>query len=169
MSKIVMLAKKEEERDQMNPLRPIKVGQPFDQIGINLTIKQNTTQATLFELVYDRTATLSVEIEVKTYPTEPITEENFQRTLLKKTYNLMETLKNTQQRAANSIQKSQEKQKKRHNNQLPKKPVEFKIGDKSRKFDPKWDRPFYIEKILENGAYKLRLNNKILTKAAHGD
>ncbi|KAG9298756.1 hypothetical protein G9A89_012824 [Geosiphon pyriformis] len=31
-------------------------------------MKQDTTQATLFELVYDRTATLSVEIEVNTYP-----------------------------------------------------------------------------------------------------
>ncbi|KAG9290540.1 hypothetical protein G9A89_020910 [Geosiphon pyriformis] len=67
--------------------------------------------------------------------------------------------------------------KKRHDSQLPDKPVEFKIEDKvllhhtkaekqwSRKFDPKWDGPFYIEEILENGAYKLRLDNKILTKA----
>ncbi|KAG9290245.1 hypothetical protein G9A89_022221 [Geosiphon pyriformis] len=39
----------------------------------------------------------------------------------------------------------------------------------SRKFDPKWDGPFHIEEILGNGAYKLRLDNKILTKAAHGD
>ncbi|KAG9305751.1 hypothetical protein G9A89_005149 [Geosiphon pyriformis] len=112
-------------------------------------MKQDTTQATLFELIYSRTATLPVEIEVNTYPTEPITEENFQETL--------------------------------HNNQLPNKPVEFKIGDKvllhctkvekqwNEKFDPKWDRPFHIEEILGNGAYKLRLDNKILTKAAHGD
>ncbi|KAG9303085.1 hypothetical protein G9A89_005043 [Geosiphon pyriformis] len=76
---------------------------------------------------------------------------------------------------------SQEKQKKRHDNQLPNKPVEFKIGDKvllyhtkaekqwSGKFDPKWDKLFHIEEILGNRAYKLRLDNKILTKAAHGD
>ncbi|KAG9293081.1 hypothetical protein G9A89_016443 [Geosiphon pyriformis] len=68
-----------------------------------------------------------------------------------------------------------------HDNQLPNKPVEFKIGDKvllhctkvekqwSKKFDPKWDGPFHIEEILGNGAYKLRLDNKILTKAVHGD
>ncbi|KAG9305937.1 hypothetical protein G9A89_016590 [Geosiphon pyriformis] len=74
---------------------------------------------TLFELVYGRTATLPVEIEVKTYPTELITEENFQRTLLRRTYDLIETLENTQQRAADNIQKSQEKQKGKHNNQLP--------------------------------------------------
>ncbi|KAG9296363.1 hypothetical protein G9A89_014955 [Geosiphon pyriformis] len=93
-------------------------------------MRQDTTQTTPFELVYGRTATLPVEIEIQTYSTEPITEENFQRTLLRKTYNLIETLENTQQRAANNIQKSQEKQKERHNNQLPEKPVEFKIGDK---------------------------------------
>ncbi|KAG9288099.1 hypothetical protein G9A89_017694 [Geosiphon pyriformis] len=29
--------------------------------------------------------------------------------------------------------------------------------------------PFHIEEILGNGAYKLRLDNKILTKAAHRD
>ncbi|KAG9290878.1 hypothetical protein G9A89_011028 [Geosiphon pyriformis] len=39
----------------------------------------------------------------------------------------------------------------------------------SGKFDPKWDGPFYIKKILGNGAYKLRLDNKILTKAIYGD
>ncbi|KAG9291054.1 hypothetical protein G9A89_012926 [Geosiphon pyriformis] len=88
-------------------------------------MKQDTTQTTLFELVYGRTAILLVEIE------------------------------------------------------LPEKPVEFKIEDKvllhhtkvekqwNGKFDPKWDRPFHIEEILRNGAYKLRLNNKILTKTAY--
>ncbi|KAG9293071.1 hypothetical protein G9A89_016433 [Geosiphon pyriformis] len=93
-------------------------------------MKQDTTQTTSFELVYNRTATLPVEIEVNTYPTEPITEDNFQKTLLRRTYDLMETLENKQQKTADNIQKSQEKQKKRHDNQLPDKPVEFKIGDK---------------------------------------
>ncbi|KAG9297154.1 hypothetical protein G9A89_019435 [Geosiphon pyriformis] len=144
-------------------------------------MKQDTTQATPFELVYSRIAILSVKIEVKTYLTEPITEENFQKTLLRRTYNLMETLENKWRKAVDNIQKSQEKQKKRHNNQLPDKPVEFKNRDKvllhhtkvekqwSEKFNLKWNRPFHIEKILGNKAYKLRLNNKILTKAAHRD
>ncbi|KAG9307298.1 hypothetical protein G9A89_017126 [Geosiphon pyriformis] len=96
----------------------------------NPTIKQDTTQTTPFELVYGRIAILPVEIEVKTYLTEPITEENFQKTLLKRTYDLMKTLENTQQRVADNIQKSQEKQKKRYDNQLSEKPVKFKIGDK---------------------------------------
>ncbi|KAG9287811.1 hypothetical protein G9A89_017406 [Geosiphon pyriformis] len=94
------------------------------------TIRQDTTQTTPFEIVYDRTATLPVEIEVTTYPTEPITENNFQEMLLKRTYDLIETLENKWQKAADNIQKSQKKQKERHDNQLPDKPVEFKIGDK---------------------------------------
>ncbi|KAG9286877.1 hypothetical protein G9A89_012427 [Geosiphon pyriformis] len=112
-------------------------------------MKQDTTQATLFELVYSRTAILPVKREINTYPAEPITEENFQETLLRRTYDLMETLENKQRKAANNIQKSQEKQKKKHDSQLLNKPVEFKIGDKvllyctkvekqwSGKFDPK--------------------------------
>ncbi|KAG9305086.1 hypothetical protein G9A89_007726 [Geosiphon pyriformis] len=126
-------------------------------------MKQDTTQATPFKLVYNRTAIIPIEIGVNTYSTEPITEENFQETLLRRTYELMETLENKQKRA------------------LPDKPVEFKIGDKvllyhtkmekqwSGKFDPKWNRSFHIEEILRNGAYKLRLDNKILIKAAHKD
>ncbi|KAG9304387.1 hypothetical protein G9A89_019949 [Geosiphon pyriformis] len=93
-------------------------------------MKQDITQTTLFELVYDRTTILPIKIEVNTYPTKPITEDNFWEMLLKRTYNLIETLENKWQRAADNIQKSQEKQKKRHDNQLPDKPVEFKIGDK---------------------------------------
>ncbi|KAG9284391.1 hypothetical protein G9A89_023648 [Geosiphon pyriformis] len=69
----------------------------------NFEFEQDTTQATLFELVYGRTAILPVEIEVNTYLTEPITEDNFQETLLRRTYNLMETLENKWQRAADNI------------------------------------------------------------------
>ncbi|KAG9303996.1 hypothetical protein G9A89_005906 [Geosiphon pyriformis] len=71
--------------------------------GIHFTMKQDTTQVTPFELVYGRITTLSVERKINTYPAEPITEENFQETLLRRTYDLMETLENKQKRAANNI------------------------------------------------------------------
>ncbi|KAG9291682.1 hypothetical protein G9A89_022101 [Geosiphon pyriformis] len=112
------------------------------------TTKQDTTQATLFKLVYGRIAMLPVERKINTYPAKPITEKNFQ-----------ETLENKQRRTADNIQKSQETQKERHDTEK----------QWSGKFDPKWDGPFHIEEILGNGAYKLRLDNKILTKAAHED
>ncbi|KAG9299510.1 hypothetical protein G9A89_020681 [Geosiphon pyriformis] len=59
--------------------------------------------------------------------------------------------------------------------------MEFKIGDQvllhrtkaekqwSGKFDPKCDSSFYIHKALGNKAYKLRLEDRILKKVAHGN
>ncbi|KAG9285601.1 hypothetical protein G9A89_009241 [Geosiphon pyriformis] len=59
--------------------------------------------------------------------------------------------------------------------------MEFKIGDQillhrtkaekqwNEKFDQKWDSSFYIHKALENGAYKLQLEDKILKKVAYGN
>ncbi|KAG9307630.1 hypothetical protein G9A89_023195 [Geosiphon pyriformis] len=59
--------------------------------------------------------------------------------------------------------------------------MEFRIGDQvllhhtkakkqwSGKFDPKWDNLFHIHKALGNGAYKLRLEDRILKKVVHGN
>ncbi|KAG9288987.1 hypothetical protein G9A89_015536 [Geosiphon pyriformis] len=59
--------------------------------------------------------------------------------------------------------------------------MEFKIRDQvllhctkaekqwSGKFDPKWDGSFHIHKALGNKAYKLRLEDRILKKVAHGN
>ncbi|KAG9302277.1 hypothetical protein G9A89_008768 [Geosiphon pyriformis] len=59
--------------------------------------------------------------------------------------------------------------------------MEFKIGDQvllhctkakkqwSGKFDPKWDGPFHIHKALKNGAYKLRLEDRILKKVIRAE
>ncbi|KAG9294131.1 hypothetical protein G9A89_021490 [Geosiphon pyriformis] len=43
-------------------------------------MKQDTTQATPFKLVYGKTATLPVKIKINTYLAKPITEDNFQET-----------------------------------------------------------------------------------------
>ncbi|KAG9295673.1 hypothetical protein G9A89_002991 [Geosiphon pyriformis] len=70
---------------------------------------------------------------------------------------------------------------KRHDDKLLPVTNEFKIGNKvllhrtkaekqwSGKFESKWDGPFFIHEVLGNGSYKLRLNDKILAKVAHGD
>ncbi|KAG9305367.1 hypothetical protein G9A89_011500 [Geosiphon pyriformis] len=83
--------------------------------------------------------------------------------------------------AATHIKHSQAQQKERHDDKLPPVINEFKIGNKvllhrtqaekqwSGKFENKWNRPFFIHKVLGNGLYKLRLNDKILAKVAHGD
>ncbi|KAG9303023.1 hypothetical protein G9A89_001048 [Geosiphon pyriformis] len=123
------------------------------------------TQFTPFELVYGRKATLPIERVILSYPTKTINEENFEATLYQRTYQLIETLENNRRTAADNI----------------KQPMEFKIGDQvllhhtkaekqwSGKFDPKWDGLFHIHKALGNRAYKLRLEDRILKKVAHGN
>ncbi|KAG9291122.1 hypothetical protein G9A89_012994 [Geosiphon pyriformis] len=83
--------------------------------------------------------------------------------------------------AATHIEHSQAQQKERHDNKLPSVTNEFKIGNKvllhrtkaekqwSGKFENKWNGPFFIHKVLDNRLYKLRLDDKILAKVAHGD
>ncbi|KAG9287534.1 hypothetical protein G9A89_019595 [Geosiphon pyriformis] len=112
---------------------------------------------------------------------QPINEENFQETLQRRAYTLLSTLERKRKIAATHIEHSQAQQKKRHDNKLPPIINEFKVGNKvllhrtkaekqwSGKFENKWDGPFYIHKILGNESYKLRLDDKILTKVAHGD
>ncbi|KAG9304193.1 hypothetical protein G9A89_019755 [Geosiphon pyriformis] len=89
----------------------------------------------------------------------------------------MEMLENNRKTAAGNISHAQERQKERHDKHLSEQPMEFKIGDQvllhctktkkqwSEKFDRKWDSPFHIHEVLGNGAYKLRLEDRILKKA----
>ncbi|KAG9297619.1 hypothetical protein G9A89_011134 [Geosiphon pyriformis] len=90
-------------------------------------------------------------------------------------------LEGKQRIAATHIKHSQAQQKKQHDNKLPPVTNKFKIGNKvllhrtkaekqwSGKFENKWDRPFFIDEVLGNRSYKLRLNDKILAKVAHRD
>ncbi|KAG9287920.1 hypothetical protein G9A89_017515 [Geosiphon pyriformis] len=83
--------------------------------------------------------------------------------------------------SATHIEHSQAQQKERHDNKLLSVTNKFKIGNKvllhrtkaekqwSGKFENKWNGPFFIHEVLDNGSYKLRLDDKILAKVAHGD
>ncbi|KAG9293991.1 hypothetical protein G9A89_019329 [Geosiphon pyriformis] len=136
---------------------------------------------TPFDFTYGRTATLPINFTVETYPVQPINEKNFQETLQRRAYTLFSTLEGKRRIAAIHIKHSQAQQKEKHNNKLPPITNKFKVGNKvllhrtkiekqwSGKFENKWDEPFYIYEILDNGSYKLRLNDKILAKVAHGD
>ncbi|KAG9302624.1 hypothetical protein G9A89_007328 [Geosiphon pyriformis] len=126
-------------------------------------------------------ATLPISFTVETYPAQLIDENNFQETLQRRAYTLLSTLEGKQQIAATHIEHSQAQQKERHDDKLHSVTNKFKIGNKvllhrtkaekqwSGKFENKWDRPFFIHKVLGNRSYKLRLDNKILAKVAHGD
>ncbi|KAG9284157.1 hypothetical protein G9A89_022931 [Geosiphon pyriformis] len=90
-------------------------------------------------------------------------------------------LEGKQRIAATHIKYSQAQQKEWHDDKLSPVTNGFKIRNKvllhrikaekqwSGKFENKWDGPFFIHEVLGNGSYKLRLDNKILAKVAHGD
>ncbi|KAG9297747.1 hypothetical protein G9A89_011262 [Geosiphon pyriformis] len=90
-------------------------------------------------------------------------------------------LEGKQQIAATYIKHFQAQQKERHDDKLPSVTNGFKIRNKvllyrtkaekqwSEKFENKWNRPFFIHKVLGNRSYKLRLDDKILAKVAHED
>ncbi|KAG9300052.1 hypothetical protein G9A89_018329 [Geosiphon pyriformis] len=127
---------------------------------------------TLFDLTYERTAMLPISFTVETYPAQPIDENNFQETLQQRAYTLL---------TATHIEHSQAQQKEWHDDKLPSVTNKFKIGNKvllhrtkakkqwNGKFENKWDGLFFIHEVLGNGSYKLRLDDKILAKVAHGD
>ncbi|KAG9305924.1 hypothetical protein G9A89_016577 [Geosiphon pyriformis] len=99
----------------------------------------------------------------------------------RRAYTLLSTLEGKRRIAATHIEHFQAQQKEWHNDKLPSVTNKFKIGNKvllhrtkaekqwSGKFENKWDRPFFIHEVLGNGLYKLRLDDKILAKVAHGD
>ncbi|KAG9305118.1 hypothetical protein G9A89_007758 [Geosiphon pyriformis] len=99
----------------------------------------------------------------------------------RRVYTLLSILKGKRRIAATHIEHSQAQQKEWHDDKLPSVTNKFKIGNKvflyrtkaekqwSGKFENKWDRPFFIHEVLGNGSYKLKLDDKILAKVAHGD
>ncbi|KAG9306200.1 hypothetical protein G9A89_016104 [Geosiphon pyriformis] len=121
------------------------------------------THFTPFKLVYRRKAILPIKQEILFYSTETITKENFKATLYHRMYQLIETLENNRKTAANNISNTQEQQKERHDKHLLEQPMEFKIGDQVLLYYGL----FHIHEALGNGAYKLRLEDKILKKVVH--
>ncbi|KAG9289765.1 hypothetical protein G9A89_014500 [Geosiphon pyriformis] len=71
------------------------------------TLKQDTTKHTPFDLTYGKTATLPINFTVETYLVQPINEENFQKTLQRRAYTLLSTLKEKRRITAIHIEYSQ--------------------------------------------------------------
>jgi hypothetical protein len=131
------------------------------------TMKQNTIKRTPFYMMYGREAKL---------PTEEITrkEINFgKESIHKRIYELID-LEEEHEKTRKRIIESQEKQKRRHDENI-KEETKFTIGNKvllkdaakekqwSGKLSPKWKGPYYIHQTIGKGAYKLRtLEGKVL-------
>jgi hypothetical protein len=126
------------------------------------TNKQNTTKFTPFYLIYGRDVILPIDDLTTSQD-----EDNQHQNLMKRTYEIIDTLEDVRREALNNIEQSQSKQKERFDSKLKKK-KSFNIGDKvllkdsakekqwSGKLDPKWKGPYYIHKIIGQGAYQLR-------------
>ena len=126
------------------------------------TNKQNTTKFTPFYLIYGRDVILPIDDLTTSQD-----EDNQHQNLMKRTYEIIDTLEDVRREALNNIEQSQSKQKERFDSKL-KKQKSFNIGDKvllkdsakekqwSGKLDPKWKGPYYIHKIIGQGAYQLR-------------
>jgi hypothetical protein len=138
------------------------------------TMKHSTTRHTPFYLTYGRDATLPVEFEFPTYPSEPIDEID---NLLRHTYQLIDKLPPALNKAHQNIINSQDYSKQRHDQRISNQDP-LKIGDKvwlerkqhSHKFAPKWLGPFYIHDVLQNSAYRLRRlhDGTVLPNTYHG-
>jgi hypothetical protein len=139
------------------------------------TLHQNTTCYEPFYLTYGRDVTLPIELEIETYPTEEIKEQDFERLYFNRLEQIMGELKDSQQQAQTNIEISQQKQVKQHEKKLV--DHQYHIGDKVllknfrvKKLAPKWHGPYYIHDIKQNGTYKLRtLDGHVRKKLVHAD
>jgi hypothetical protein len=134
------------------------------------TSKHSNTRVTPFYLVYGREAKL---------PTDQ-TEVESELTIIDHMATRINDLPIVRNQVKFQIEEEQQKQKDRHDKQLPKQHP-LRIGDKvlyykaildqrrSGKLDPKWKGPYYIHQIIGNGAYKLReLDGRVLQTPANG-
>ena len=130
------------------------------------TNKHNTTKKTPFFMIYGREAILPID---DINEGKEILEEE---SLLKRIYEII-NLKEDRSEVLDIIEKSQEKQKKIHDEKIIE--DKFEIGDKvllkdtakekqwSGKLSQKWKGPYYIHQIIGKGAYKLRdMDGKVL-------
>jgi hypothetical protein len=139
------------------------------------TLRQNTTRYEPFYLTYGRDATLPIEFEIKTYPTEEIKDQDFEKLYFNRLEQIMGVLQTSQHQARTNIEVSQQKQVERHEKKLVN--HQYHIGDKVllknfriQKLAPKWNGPYYIHDINCNGTYKLRtLDGKVRKKLVHAD
>ena len=82
------------------------------------TTKHSVTKQTPFFLTYGRQAILPVELEIQTYPEEPITDRNLDDALIRRTHDLIGITAEARITAKERIKLSQDLQKERHDKKI---------------------------------------------------
>jgi len=138
------------------------------------TTPQSSTNTTPFYLVYGREARLPIDL---VYASDEISSPE---TVYKRIVQMLDQLQPARDRAAQNIQRAQDRQKKSYDQRV--RPVTFDIGDKVLRYNskdkdrhdvklkPKWTGPYWVHDTFHNGTYKLRtMDGDVLVKPAHGD
>ena len=139
------------------------------------TKRHATTGQMPFYLIYERQATLPIDLKIIGK-----IEQGEGNPLLKRLYNLIDQLENDRQIVRDRIEKEQHQQKLRHDQQgISEK---LKIGDKvlvertwlktnfSAKLEDKWIGPYFIHEVLKDNVYKLRTLERHLDRnLVHGN
>ena len=135
------------------------------------TKRHNTTRHEPFYLTYGREAILPIEFQVQTQSIQ-IKETNDKDDLLNRVRQITGRMDHDINQAQSNIEKSQRKQKERHDKNLTNE-YTFRVGElvlmhkteiqDKKKLEERWKGPYYVHADLGNGVYKLRtMDRKIL-------
>ena len=134
-------------------------------------MQHNTTKFELFSLVYRRSAITPLDLLLDKDSQKELLEEEIEKQVLRRTFELIDTLEPTIQAAKRNIESSQQKQKEKYladttaqQFQEGELVLKFKHTKEERgKFQPKWTGLYTVYKVYRNGAYKLRtIDGRIL-------
>lgn len=143
------------------------------------TKRHDTTRHEPFYLMYGREVTLPIEFLIQTQRSQ-VHETDPQEDLLQRVRRLTGKFVEDKLDAQDNITKSQQKQKKRHDEAL-RKVQTFQIGDlvllyKSnlndrKKLEERWKGPYHIHEVKGNGSYKLRTitDQRVLKSPVNSD
>jgi hypothetical protein len=145
------------------------------------TTKNRTTKYEPFYLLYGRTPTLPIELDIITWPVEEISKKQFKEMIYKRTGEVAGIFEDNRITASKNIKDAQKRQKITHDRKI--RTMTYRINDMvleyrsdlqnvhGDKFRDKWSGPFFIHRVLGNGSYILRTNSRevLNSRPVHGN